>query len=41
MENFLTKTLTNDALEATYNGIRMFTSAGVIKVASLKGCGIS
>ena len=41
MENLLTLTKSNDALEATYNGIKMCTSAGVIKVSKLKNCGIS
>ena len=41
MENFLSKLQTNDSLEASYNGVRVLTSAGPIKAASLKGVGIS
>ena len=41
MENLLTKTKSNDAFEACYNGVPMVTSGGVIKVSTLKNCGIS
>jgi methionine--tRNA ligase beta chain len=41
MENLLTKTRSNGALEACFDGIPMVTSAGVIKVSKLANCGIS
>ena len=41
MENLLTKTRSNANLEATYDSTPMVTSAGVLKVASLKDAGIS
>lgn len=41
MEQFLTLAKTNDDCEASYNGVKWMTSAGPLKVASLKNSGIS
>ena len=41
MERFLEKTHANEAGEATYDGLRLVTSAGVIVTKSLKSVHIS
>mmetsp|Transcript_3458 Transcript_3458/g.5882 ORF Transcript_3458/g.5882 Transcript_3458/m.5882 type:complete len:95 (+) Transcript_3458:541-825(+) len=41
MENFLTLTKSNDNCDACYNGVRMVTSAGPLKVYTLKNATIS
>ena len=41
MEQLLTKLKSNDKCEATYNGVTITTSGGVVTVASLKDCMIS